>query len=44
MSPVIVVIAAGEMGAAVGGRLREKGAEVRTSLAARRATTVPVQP
>jgi L-threonate 2-dehydrogenase len=35
MSPVIVVIAAGEMGAAVGGRLREKGAEVRTSLVGR---------
>jgi len=35
----IVVIAAGEMGAAVGGRLREKGAEVRTSLAGRSAKT-----
>src|SRR5262249_37933228 len=39
MSPVIVVIAAGEMGAAVGGRLREKGAEVRTSLLGRSART-----
>lgn len=35
----IVVIAAGEMGAAVGGRLRENGAEVRTSLAGRSAKT-----
>ena len=35
----IVVIAAGEMGAAVGGRLREQGAEVRTSLAGRSAKT-----
>ncbi len=39
MSPIIVVIAAGEMGAAVGGRLREKGAEVRTSLVGRTAKT-----
>jgi len=39
MSPIIVVIAAGEMGAAVGGRLREKGAEVRTSLVGRSAKT-----
>jgi len=31
----IVVIAPGEMGAAVGGRLRESGAEVRTSLVGR---------
>ena len=35
----IVVIAAGEMGAAVGGRLRERGAEVRTSLAGRSTKT-----
>jgi L-threonate 2-dehydrogenase len=35
----IVVIAAGEMGAAVGGRLHEQGAEVRTSLAGRSAKT-----
>lgn len=40
MSPIIVVIAAGEMGAAVGGRLREKGADVRTSLIGRSARTV----
>jgi L-threonate 2-dehydrogenase len=33
--PTIVVIATGEMGAAVGGRLHEKGAAVRTSLAGR---------
>jgi len=33
--PIIVVIATGEMGAAVGGRLHEKGAEVRTSLRGR---------
>ncbi|MGH7125973.1 MAG: DUF1932 domain-containing protein [Stellaceae bacterium] len=39
MNSVIVVIAAGEMGAAVGGRLREKGAEVRTSLIGRSAKT-----
>ncbi|HXP78220.1 MAG TPA: DUF1932 domain-containing protein [Stellaceae bacterium] len=39
MSPIVVVIAAGEMGAAVGGRLREKGAEVRTSLLGRSAKT-----
>ena len=39
MSVIIVVIAAGEMGAAVGGRLREKGAEVRTSLVGRSAKT-----
>jgi len=39
MSPIIVVIAAGEMGAAVGGRLREKGATVRTSLVGRSAKT-----
>ncbi len=35
MNPIVVVIAAGEMGAAVGGRLTEGGAEVRTSLAGR---------
>ncbi|HXA69489.1 MAG TPA: DUF1932 domain-containing protein [Stellaceae bacterium] len=35
----IVVIAAGEMGAAVGGRLRERGADVRTSLVGRSAKT-----
>jgi 3-hydroxyisobutyrate dehydrogenase-like beta-hydroxyacid dehydrogenase len=39
MTPIVVVIAAGEMGAAVGGRLREKGAEVRTSLVGRSAKT-----
>ncbi|HKF73127.1 MAG TPA: DUF1932 domain-containing protein [Stellaceae bacterium] len=39
MSPIIVVIAAGEMGAAVGGSLRDKGAEVRTSLVGRSAKT-----
>jgi putative dehydrogenase len=33
--PIVVVIATGEMGAAVGGRLHEKGAEVRTSLRGR---------
>jgi L-threonate 2-dehydrogenase len=35
----IVVIAAGEMGAAVGGLLRERGADVRTSLVGRSAKT-----
>ncbi len=39
MAPVVAVIAAGEMGAAVGGRLREAGAEVRTSLVGRSAKT-----
>ena len=39
MAPIIVVIAAGEMGAAVGGRLRENGVEVRTSLTDRSAKT-----
>jgi len=39
MAPIIVVIAAGEMGAAVGGRLRENGVEVRTSLTGRSAKT-----
>ena len=39
MGPTVVVIAAGEMGAAVGGRLREQGAEVGTSLAGRSAKT-----
>ncbi|MGE5202020.1 MAG: DUF1932 domain-containing protein [Acidobacteriota bacterium] len=38
-SPVIVVIAQGEMGAGVGGRLRERGAEVRTSLKGRSAAS-----
>jgi len=37
VSSIIVVIATGEMGAAVGGRLREGGAIVRTSLAGRSA-------
>jgi len=35
MAPTIVVIAMGEMGSAVGGRLRERGARVLTSLAGR---------
>lgn len=35
MGPIVAVIAAGEMGAAVGGRLGERGAEVRTSLVGR---------
>jgi 3-hydroxyisobutyrate dehydrogenase-like beta-hydroxyacid dehydrogenase len=39
MAPVVVVIAAGEMGAAVGGRLRENGTDVRTSLVGRSAKT-----
>jgi len=39
VAPIVVVIAAGEMGAAVGGRLRETGAEVRTSLVRRGAKT-----
>src|SRR5579872_3009278 len=39
MGAIVVVIAAGEMGAAVGGRLRERGAEVRTSLLGRSAKT-----
>jgi 3-hydroxyisobutyrate dehydrogenase-like beta-hydroxyacid dehydrogenase len=39
MAPIVVVIAAGEMGAAVGGRLREHGVDVRTSLAGRSAKT-----
>src|SRR5260370_24756819 len=38
MGPM-VVIAAGEMGAAVGGRLRERGADVRTSLVGRSVKT-----
>ena len=38
-SPVIIVIAQGEMGAGVGGRLRERGAEVRTSLSGRSAAS-----
>jgi 3-hydroxyisobutyrate dehydrogenase-like beta-hydroxyacid dehydrogenase len=39
MAPIIVVIAAGEMGAAVGQRLRLRGATVRTSLRGRSAAT-----
>jgi putative dehydrogenase len=39
VAPIIVVIAAGEMGAAVGGRLRENGVEVWTSLTGRSAKT-----
>lgn len=38
-APIVVVIAVGEMGAAVGGRLRENGTEVRTSLVGRSAKT-----
>ena len=37
--PIVVVIATGEMGAAVGGRLNAKGAEVRTSLRGRSAAS-----
>src|SRR5690242_2862191 len=40
MAPIIVVIAAGEMGAAIGQRLRLCGAEVRTSLNVRSAATI----
>lgn len=40
MAPTIVVIAAGEMGAAIGQRLRLRGATVRTSLTGRSAATV----
>lgn len=40
MAPTIVVIAAGEMGAAIGQRLRLCGATVRTSLTGRSAATV----
>jgi len=40
MAPTIVVIAAGEMGAAIGQRLRLRGAAVRTSLKGRSAATV----
>jgi 3-hydroxyisobutyrate dehydrogenase-like beta-hydroxyacid dehydrogenase len=39
MAPTIVVIAAGEMGAAIGQRLRLRGATVRTSLKGRSAAT-----
>jgi 3-hydroxyisobutyrate dehydrogenase-like beta-hydroxyacid dehydrogenase len=38
-SPIVVIIAQGEMGAGVGGRLRERGAEVRTSLRGRSAAS-----
>ena len=38
--PIVAIIAPGEMGAAVGGRLRERGAEVRTSLRHRSAASV----
>ena len=37
--PIVAIVAAGEMGAAVGGRLRERGAEVRTSLRGRSAAS-----
>src|SRR5262252_738371 len=40
MAPTIVVIAAGEMGSAIGQRLRRRGATVRTSLKGRSAATV----
>ncbi|HTZ77243.1 MAG TPA: DUF1932 domain-containing protein [Stellaceae bacterium] len=40
MNPIVVVIAPGEMGAAVGGRLHESGVEVRTSLAGRSAKSI----
>jgi 3-hydroxyisobutyrate dehydrogenase-like beta-hydroxyacid dehydrogenase len=40
MAPIIVVIAAGEMGAAIGQRLRLRGASVRTSLNGRSDTTI----
>lgn len=40
MPEVIAVIAAGEMGAAIGARLRERGARVLTSLAGRSAASV----
>lgn len=40
MAPIIVVIAAGEMGAAIGQRLRLRGAEVRTSLKGRSDATI----
>ncbi len=39
MSLIVVVIAPGEMGSAVGRRLRERGAEVRTSLRGRSAAS-----
>jgi len=40
MAPIIVVIAAGEMGAAIGQRLRLRGADVRTSLKGRSDATI----
>ena len=40
MAPIIVVIAAGEMGAAIGQRLRLRGATVRTSLKGRSGATI----
>jgi L-threonate 2-dehydrogenase len=40
MAPTIVVIAAGEMGAAIGQRLRRRGATVRTSLKGRSVATI----
>jgi len=40
MAPTIVVIAAGEMGAAIGQRLRMRGATVRTSLKGRSNATI----
>ena len=40
MAPIIVVIAAGEMGAAIGQRLRLRGASVRTSLKGRSDATI----
>ncbi len=40
MAPIIVVIAAGEMGAAIGQRLRLRGATVRTSLQGRSSATI----
>src|SRR5580692_8804040 len=40
MGPTIVVIAAGEMGAAIGQRLHLRGASVRTSVRGRSAATI----
>ena len=40
MGPTIVVIAAGEMGAAIGQRLHLRGATVRTTLKGRSAATI----
>lgn len=39
MKPIIAVISPGNMGAGIGGRLAEQGAEVRTSLSGRSAAT-----